>query len=178
MNDAIAYLRTNYLKYANMTNEEVKQVLIDSPYATIGNVLFERPSKYLDRTKGLFKVHETEHSMHIPEEKAQGIDFGKLKPEGKEPDYWERNNNTEIGARVAQVLTAQGIRTARIFTGDSLKQLFIKYLSNNGNPDNEISKLYNAVTNWHKFAKWVNNPKNVYSMVGLVIAGSLIKNNK
>ena len=119
--------------------------------------------------------HEIEHSLHTPTEPIQGINLKKLKPEGKDTKYWIRKNNTEIGVRIAQVLDHAGVRDARTFNGKQLKAWFEAYLKDPKAINNQMTKLYNAITDWEALAKWASKPKNVYAILGLIGGRALIE---
>lgn len=66
------------------------------------------------------------------------------------------NSGNEVAPRVTQIKNFLGITDGKtLMTPESLRQGFEKYIES-GRFDNDISTLYNAVTNWEEFAKWVN----------------------
>lgn len=119
-------------------------------------------------------AHETEHAMHIPEQALKKGILDENRLTGPVKEYFIGNNNTEVGARIGQVLNNAGIADARKITGSQLKHWFENYL-HSGNVQNEMYSLYKSVKDWDGLAKWANNPKNVYVIpaLGVTAAGTL-----
>lgn len=89
------------------------------------------------------------------------LDFSKL-DKGPNPNYFGEHifvngsSWNEVAPRVTQIKNFLGITDGKtLMTPESLRQGFEKYIES-GRFDNDISTLYNAVTNWEEFAKWVN----------------------
>lgn len=189
LQQAMQYMRkVNPYKYGHMTDKELLQELSYEDeslvsYATIGDRLFYRSSQFPKkalRKAEFYEAHDWEHMAHTPVEPIEEgvIDFKKLKPEGKDQNYWRGRNNTEIGARLAQILDYAGIKDARTFTGNQLKSMFKEYLAatkRGGAPDNQMTKLYNSIKDWNKLAKWMSKPKNVYAILGLIGGSAFVE---
>lgn len=128
------------------------------------------------------KGHETEHVLHVPEEPIPEGTFDFEVPEayaayGKRRfiDYFTSKNNTDVGARITQILNFAGIKDGNFkITGKWLKQKWEEYL-NAGMYDNMMSELYKCIKDWDKLAEWANNPKNVYSIAAAITTSELLK---
>lgn len=127
--------------------------------------------------RSFVRLHEMEHAMHYPAKPVpkEAVDMSHF---SLDPDYWKSDNNTEIGARISQVLSYMGIRDARKITGKELKKGFDYYAATHQH-NNSISGLRRAVTNWDALAKWANDPANVFGTAATVgITLPAITNNK
>lgn len=64
---------------------------------------------------------------------------------------------TEINARVSEIKDFARIMDGnKTFTGDELHTLYKEFLGN-GPANKAHEKLYNQITDWDKFAKWINS---------------------
>ncbi len=122
------------------------------------------------------RLHELEHALHYP---ARPVPEGSVALEEFtiDPAYWTNHNNTEIGARISQILSFLGIKDGRKITGDQLRRGFDQYLAT-GQHDNSIFTLNRRVKDWDALAKWANDPANVFGTAATVgISLPMITNN-
>lgn len=127
--------------YSKLTSEEKRDVLDHELHHTI-DLVFRGPKR-----------------QYSPMGKF--LDFSKL-DKGPNPNYFGEHifvngsSWNEVAPRVTQIKNFLGITDGKtLMTPESLRQGFEKYIES-GRFDNDISTLYNAVTNWEEFAKWVN----------------------
>lgn len=113
--------------------------------------------------------HELNHTLdlifRVPERQyspmGKFLDFNKFDKGGnadyfKDRIYLNGSSWNEVAPRVTQIKNFLGITDGKtLMTSESLRKGFEKYLEA-GRFDNDISTLYNAVTDWNEFAKWVN----------------------
>ena len=127
--------------------------------------------------RSFVRLHELEHALHYPAQPVpkKAINMSHF---SVDPDYWADNNNTEIGARISQILSFMGIKDARKVTGEELRNGFEEYAATHQR-DNSISGLRRAVTDWDALAEWANNPKNVYQIAAPIgISLPFLNNNE
>lgn len=118
-------------------------------------------------------AHEKEHAMHVPEEAIKKGVLDENRLTGPVKEYFLGNNNTEVGARIGQVLNNAGITDSRKITGSQLKLWFENYLHSD-NLNNEMYSLYKSIKDWDGLAAWANNPRNVYMLPAIGVGGAAI----
>ena len=144
--------------------------IIDESGKKIVSKNVDRPySKLTPEEKRDILDHELHHTIDLifrgPDRQyspmGKFLDFSKL-DKGPNPDYFKDHvfvngsSWNEVAPRVTQIKNFLGITDGKtLMTAESLKRGFEKYIES-GRIDNDISTLYNAVTDWEEFAKWVN----------------------
>lgn len=135
------------------------------------------PGRFIDDMEQLSDVekrdvldHELHHTIDLifrgPSRQyspmGKFIDFSKL-DKGPDPNYFRDRINVngsswnEVAPRVTQLKNFLGINNGKtLMTPEGLKRGFEKYLQSK-RFDNDMSTLYNAITDWKEFAKWVNS---------------------
>lgn len=115
-------------------------------------------------------VHEWEHVNGVPYNPIPEGTISKIGL-GKHFDYFNDFNNTEVGARIAQVLSSFGVKDKSNITGYELKKYFQKYINDPHSIPNNTKLLYNSVLDWDKLANWARNKNNVRSIIGATTIG-------
>lgn len=122
-------------------------------------------------------VHEWEHVNGVPYNPIPEGTISKISL-GKHFNYFNNFNNTEVGARIAQILSSFGVTDKSNITGQELKKYFQKYINDPHSIPNNMKLLYNSVLDWDKLANWARNKNNVRSIIGATTIGYSASKNK
>lgn len=119
----------------------------------------------------IINSHEVEHAIHIPVRPAEGFDFDylrKMAEDATEPEYFIRNNNTELSARGTQLKNYFGLtRPDQEITEDMLRYAAQNYVKDTGF-NNDMTGFFNSIIDWKKAAKWLSESATAYTGISLL----------
>lgn len=114
--------------------------------------------------------HEMDHAFHMPTEPPEG--FKEL------PQYFSKNNGTELAARGSQLKDYFGFQDNKQLTPMMLMYAKDNYVKDTGF-DNDMTEFFNLINNYEKAANWLSkHASTIIPTAGIVAGGPYYNNNK